>query len=859
MIPVRLRMHNFMPYKGDAPELCFAPIHTACISGDNGAGKSSIIDAITWALWGESRAGGKNQDALVHQGEREAAVEFDFQAGGQLYRVIRRHALPKGKGSGKSSLDLFSCLDGVLMPICGDNKTQTQAKIDKDILHMDYDTFVNSAYIRQGHADEFTRQDPAKRKEVLASILGLSIYDTFEEQAKEKAKAAEQEKLKHSAAIEELESDLAQRSASEQQLSEAEFEAGPAEKATVASENTLKQARAEAQKLEAVQAQAAQLESAIRRHNEDLARENERLMFSRNRVATYQKLLDDRAGIESGFESLKNARRLADELNAQARRLARLNEQKSQYERKIDQAQAELTRQQALLSTGARKLEEQAASGSSLKIEQQKMAPIRRTLEKLDAEVASRREAVQHKKSEYSRVAAAITGLKCEIASIDDKLKLLSGHEHAARCPVCETELGEEKLEIVRGRYAEEKSQKRQQIKQGEVDTSRLAAEIRADDAEIARLEQRLKKEMSELVSRGSLIDKGLKEASDAASSLVTERARLSEVEEKLARRDYAHPEQEALAQIAGEAAAIPYDEKTLESTLQMADVLQGFEERKKMLDEADRLSAQEKDNLSQALKTITEIKARLSADSMSRQALDDQLKAASGLSAKLEQAEADFNQKSETLKALRERLAVLKARLAEFKNKESRVSERRKAYDTAAENESLYRELARIFGKNGIQAMLIETALPEIEEEANRLLARMTDGRMNLTIEPQKATKKGDLVETLDIKIADELGTRSYEMFSGGEAFRIDFSVRIALSRLLARRAGAPLPTLIIDEGFGTQDADGIEKLKEAINSVQDDFQKILVITHIDELKDAFPTRIDVVKTAEGSTIQVS
>ena len=74
---------------------------------------------------------------------------------------------------------------------------------------------------------------------------------------------------------------------------------------------------------------------------------------------------------------------------------------------------------------------------------------------------------------------------------------------------------------------------------------------------------------------------------------------------------------------------------------------------------------------------------------------------------------------------------------------------------------------------------------------------------------------------------------------------------------------AGAPrrgaLPTLIIDEGFGTQDADGIEKLKEAINSVQDDFQKILVITHIDELKDAFPTRIDVVKTAEGSTIEVS
>ena len=112
---------------------------------------------------------------------------------------------------------------------------------------------------------------------------------------------------------------------------------------------------------------------------------------------------------------------------------------------------------------------------------------------------------------------------------------------------------------------------------------------------------------------------------------------------------------------------------------------------------------------------------------------------------------------------------------------------------------------------------------------------------------------------ETLDINISDELGTRNYEMFSGGEAFRINFAIRIALSRLLARRAGAPLPTLIIDEGFGTQDSTGMEKLIEAINSIQEDFDKILVITHMEDLKDAFPTRIDVTKTPEGSMITVS
>ncbi len=95
--------------------------------------------------------------------------------------------------------------------------------------------------------------------------------------------------------------------------------------------------------------------------------------------------------------------------------------------------------------------------------------------------------------------------------------------------------------------------------------------------------------------------------------------------------------------------------------------------------------------------------------------------------------------------------------------------------------------------------------------------------------------------------------------MFSGGEAFRINFASRIALTKLLARRAGAPLPTLIIDEGFGTQDSTGLEKLKEAITSIQDDFDKILVITHMEEMRDAFPTRIDVIKTAAGSTLEVS
>jgi len=94
--------------------------------------------------------------------------------------------------------------------------------------------------------------------------------------------------------------------------------------------------------------------------------------------------------------------------------------------------------------------------------------------------------------------------------------------------------------------------------------------------------------------------------------------------------------------------------------------------------------------------------------------------------------------------------------------------------------------------------------------------------------------------------------------MYSGGEAFRVNFAIRLALSKVLAHRAGARLQTLVIDEGFGSQDADGRQRLIEAINLVRGDFKKILVITHLEDLKDAFPARIEVEKGSNGSTVRV-
>ena len=161
-------------------------------------------------------------------------------------------------------------------------------------------------------------------------------------------------------------------------------------------------------------------------------------------------------------------------------------------------------------------------------------------------------------------------------------------------------------------------------------------------------------------------------------------------------------------------------------------------------------------------------------------------------------------------------------------------------------------------FGKKGIQAIIIENALPEIENEANYILSKLSDNQMHLGLITQQSTRSGNFVETLDILIADNLGTRNYELYSGGEAFKINFALRVALSSLLARRSGSKLETLIIDEGFGSQDESSRMRLIQAINAISHDFARILVVTHISEIKEMFPVQINVSKEDGISEVQI-
>ncbi|HUV76119.1 MAG TPA: SMC family ATPase [Dehalococcoidales bacterium] len=856
MIPVKLKMHNFMCYRDNVPPLQFDGIHTTCLSGDNGNGKSALIDAMTWALWGQARA--KSDDDLIHSGQSEMEVEFDFAVGQQTYRIIRKRSKPKRQGaSGQPLLELQIATGDGFRPISDNTIAQTQQNII-DILHMDYHTFINSAFLRQGNADEFTIKRPTERKEVLADILGLSIYDELEAQAKELAKQQEADKAQLESTIQEIIGELAQKPTYQAEFEKAQSELSQIEKATKEKESRLNKLRQEKEVLERKKIQLDQLESHIRERERSLELLDEQIKQHHSRIKEYQELIARRVTIEKGYAQFTEAKKLNDELNQKLGVLVKLNERKSQLISAIDSAQATLVKDHALMQNEISRLETESQQMPRLKDQLQQLQVQLRQMAEQEETLSRKKQAGRELQTQINYLESSKNQLEKDIKEIAGKLDLLSAQTEA-KCPLCERELEINSLKLIESKYAAERQSKSDYLKSNQDEIAQKKVELESLEKEIAQMEAPLNQEKISVQSQAGIIRKEMAESEEAAKQLVAEKEKLDEVELRLARKDFATIEQEALGKVEGELDRLDYNSERHEQARQQLSNLQQYESPKQKLEEADRLISQEKEATAKAELATQELRQSLAADTQKRQVLTTELTLLPQMVNDVAQAEAEHQTTAIQQKQAQETLWSVKAKLEHCSELEAKKKEKESLVTQTSKQESIYKELAKAFGKGGIQAMLIETALPEIEVEANRLLGRMTDNRMHVKFETQRESKKGDVIETLDINISDELGMRNYEMFSGGEAFRINFAIRVALSKLLARRAGAPLPTLIIDEGFGTQDSTGIEKVKEAINSIQDDFDKIIVITHIEEFRDAFPTRIDVIKTAEGSTLSVS
>jgi exonuclease SbcC len=721
MIPRKIKLHDFLSY-ADA-EVDLSACHLVVLAGENGAGKSALaVDAITWALWGESRA--RSDDDLVRQGADVCEVGLVVDAHGTEYEIRRSRRLARQGRAAMSTLGFTREEPNGTVILTAETIRETQERINAAI-GLDYSTFINTACLIQGRADEFTRAAPGDRKKVLASLLGLERWQQW-------AAAVHTETALTESALNGVDGVINRTAETIAPLED------------LLGKTAALEARADGLAQELADAHAA-AESA-----REAADAQTREMGERDRL----KREVDQVGLD---------------LKAKDNQIYRMNE---------DIKQAPKAEDVASLRTRVATLEIASADYPAM---QQAGSEFSLASEQLDSTRKQNDRDVQR----LTHAMEALGKLPWEVE--------IGGMEE---CPTCGQKLHDA--------AAEEKARATMRLQ-------RANAQAAVDQAQEA-------------------VDKGLQAQTDIGNRIADMPA----------------------AKI-GFAAAFGTARQAAEEIGTVRASLARAEER---LEGAERLGVARDAMVEESAVLGNRLGDLRDALAAKEQALED----GAGRVLAFQNAEGQRRGISEAVEQVRRARDEMKGRVQHLQEMAADLARARTQRAGLATDLDLERVLEKAFGARGVQALLIDFAIPEIVDEANRLLALMSGGSTTIDMTTQRTGKStGREIETLDVVIQDAQGVRPYENYSGGERFRIDFALRIALSRLLARRANAPCKTLIVDEGFGSQDGNGRTGLVEALATVSDQFSLVMVISHVDDVRDIFPATVTVRKGMNGSEASLS
>jgi len=712
MRPLTLELENWMPFAKEKVD--FGNVHVAALTGENGAGKSSILDAITWALWGKAR--GDSDEDRIRAGAQQCTVKLDFEVNGRRFKVVRTKKRGKGKASGQSTLTLFDDQQD----ITGATIKETQAAII-DLIKMDYQTFCNSVFLRQGHSDEFTIADPADRKRVLINILALDQYDALEVKAKDVLRDIEDSLLEENAKSGQLIAEAIRLEGCILLLQDAQARLDPIAKAILKHEAIVTDLEAQAAQLQPKREELTRLRRDGQKLADNLQNAERQKGTHTALVTQYAKVIENKVATLKGYEDLKKAEASRDGLSIKAREAGQVNEKRGKLALTISQAEGKL-------------------------------------------------------KSDLSKADAIV-------------LQLSSSKPN--HCPTCGQTMNPEK------------------------------------QAEIA-------------------------------DKLSKARAARGGIALQLEKQGFALAERQELAQLDVKAASLGEELKDWDKVQADVKRLTPYRQAKNALDQAEANLEKESGYLKEAEVAVKDAGEAVRASNLRYEELTTALSGAEEIDRKWKIARTDLSNARSENGVAQKAVADMTAQVDFARKCQEQAQDIEARLQELQRQADVYKFLAGAFNKAGIPSEIIKAAVPELEAEANKFLSEMTEGRMSLALLTQRDNRSGTTTETLDILISDELGTRAYEMYSGGEAFKVNLALRLALSKMVARRAGAPTSCLFIDEGFGTQDQNGLTKVIEALHSVEDKFNLVLVITHLDELKEEFGTQIRVTKDGTGSKVAV-
>ena len=778
-------MRDFGSY-GEAT-LDLSDKESVILTGRNGAGKSTVIGAVTWALWGQFEG---DLDEVVRLGHEKAEVEVRLRARGDEYRVTRTRSVA---GRGKSTLSVFVLRDGAWTCLDGANMDDTQAIIEA-ALGLSYKMAASTCLSLQGDAGRFSRAKPAERRAILARLLGLERYEGYREKARRKARDVS------------LLADKAQETIAGLEAKGSDDAVQAATLAVDVAEDTQRGARQAAQDADAARSQAADdvatlmadvatadaAEKAVRDAAADVTTVRQRGQRAADDLTAWNAKCADALAALNGLPSYMAAQEVREAADGDAQA--------------AQQAQAAEAEAQAALVAA-----KQAAADAQREADAWTKAQKDESLRALrEAEVALAGLMTEAKQADVDRgrahdAADRLGSVPC------------GGEGVYAACPLIAA--------AVKGRDS-----------LVPLEDAVLAARAKADGA-AAEVERRRAAAQQEPQVPGDLraavwnTAKAMPAAVDAAREagdkrrMVEERARRSRTDADAIQARYR--QREALDAVV---AANERDRAGLQATL----------------DECNRALAAATDPHEKAVTaaaTAGNATVKRGSLEQAQAAYRDRERQAREAADALFRATGALSAQQVIYQTATEVAARLKAEVAAL------VALRTRHADL----------LALVQAYHDVPHLIVESLVPQIEAKANDLLARISTSGLRVALVTRDALKSSDkIVDTLRIDVLDTVGQRSYERYSGGEKFRIDWALRVALSAVLSARAGVPLETLVVDEGFGSLDDEGIAAFANDLARTAALFGVCIVISHVPTLADAMPNRVHVQKGSGGSMFVV-
>ena len=914
MRPVKLTVAGFGPYAG-IQELEFETLGEKglyLITGDTGAGKTTIFDAITFALFGE--ASGENREpgmlrSKYAKAEDPTYVELTFRYAGKEYTLRRNpeYERAKSRGSGTTKQTAEAALtypDGRVV-----TKLKDVDRAVREIIGLSREQFSQVAMISQGDFRRLLQADTKARQKIFRDIFGTGLFVKLQDRLKEEAFAVRDQREQMNRSIRQyvggmvcdkdsllsidvkkaregelpiaevmelfdrlLEEDRAVQEALDDRLTQTEVSLErlaalltQAQAYAAAKKALAEQEQTEARQLLALEAAQAALDTAraAMPEQEELARQ----------IAQMDLLLPSYDELETKItQSQQTKRRLSDAQTAH--RIAM--DSKTEL---LDEIAARKAEQAALAEVSAEK-EKLTAQRAKLTDRIDKVRSLWAGLENLDAQRAK----LTALQGEYLAADGESTRLQQEYevknrAFLREQAGILAVNlMPGVACPVCGSVEHPQPASLSADAPTEAEVKKaKKAADDAQKTTERASLAAGKQQGVVTTAEDSLRKELD-----SQLPGVALEEAYDAARDRETElNGQIKTLDAKLREAEVGIARKNALdSLIPGKEQALTEAETALSNAKEQiaaleasgAELTRQIEELRGKLAHPDKNAAKaERLALDRKLQTMKQtLAAAEAAVGSGKEKLAGIRAAAAQLRQQLENGtEGDAARLEEEKRLLAVEKTAIAARQKEIHTRIATNEGARKNIDrSAAALAELDRKYAWIKALSdtangnlaGKEKVMLETYIQttyfdRILERANLRLRKMSGGQYDLKRRRAAANMRGQ--SGLELDIVDHINTteRSVNTLSGGEAFLASLALALGLSDEVQMSTGIKLDTLFVDEGFGSLDSEALSKAYATLAGLTEGNRLVGIISHVPELKERIDRQIQVTKLKTGGS----